>query len=193
MATHDGSFGFEIRLTNMNMGKTALTSIQCIAYLVAVFAALITGAISTSIISQCSDHSSNSYRMNGMDELWWVPDPAMCAVFIIAFIFAGPKTVVISFVPWLLSLNLMKKYRSEGVIAFLLAGVFIGVLVGFMALPLLNLALHPNHVMIIALWRLWAGSWKDIALLLATYSGSGLVGGLTYWWISWQDNRFKLN
>ncbi len=125
-----------------------------------------------------------------MEELWWVPDPVMCAVIMIFFIFgAGPKTAIISIMPWLISLNLIEKYKVEGMMAFSLAGVVIGVSVGCIALPLLAYALHPTYAMITSLRTT---SWEDDAFMLAMDSVSGLVGGLTYWWINWQDDRFRL-
>ena len=97
----------------MNLRTYAVTSRQCIAYVVAVFAALITGAVSLCFIEQITDHSSIAYRLAGMEELRWIPDPGMCFVVIVAFIFvAGPKVIVISIVPWLISLDLMKKYDA---------------------------------------------------------------------------------
>ena len=177
----------------MNLRTNAVTSRQCLAYVVAVFAALITGAISLCFIEQVTDYSSAAYRLAGMEELRWIPDPWMCFVVIIAFIFsAGPKVAVISIIPWLIALNLIKKYDSGGVIAFLLAGAVIGVLVGWAALPLLWFAQYPSYTRIISSWTTWAAFWRDSAFQFAMCLASGLVGGLAYWWLGWPSKLARL-
>ena len=177
----------------MNLRTNAVTSRQCLAYLVALFAALTTGAISLCFIEQVADHSSAAYRLAGMEELRWIPDPWMCFVVIIAFIFsAGPKVALISIVPWLIALNLIKKYDSGGMMVFLLAGAVIGVLVGWAALPLLWLVQHPSYTRITHLWTTSAAFWKDSAFQFAICLASGLVGGLTYWWLGWPSKLIRL-
>ena len=170
----------------MNFRTNAITFRQCLAYVVAVITALITGAISLCFIEQVTDQSSTAYRLAGMEELRWIPDPGMCFVVIVAFIFGpGPKVVLISIIPWLISLNLIDKYNLGGVISFLLAGAVIGVLVGWIALPLLWFAQHLSYTRVISLWTTWETFWKDSAFQFAMCLASGLVGGLTYWWLGW--------
>lgn len=103
-------------------------------------------------IKQVTDQSSAAYRLAGMEELRWIPDPGMCFIVTIVFIFvAGPKVFVVSIIPWLVSLNLIDKYNLGGITSFLLAGAVIGVLVGWTALPLLWFAQHPSYTRIISL------------------------------------------